>query len=74
MWKTGALLIHGKVYHYEVKVYEVGSEFGIDGGKISKVWVSCEGKAVLNYDRGWDVEPVSEEAELALAILMKEHN
>ena len=34
MWKTGAMLIKGKVYKYQVKVYEVGSEFGIDGGNV----------------------------------------
>ncbi|WP_337487801.1 DUF7678 domain-containing protein [Phascolarctobacterium faecium] len=74
MWKTGAMLIKGKVYKYQVKVYEVGSEFGIDGGKISKAWISLDGKAVVNYDRGWDIEPVDEDAEIALAILIKEHN
>ena len=74
MWKTGAMLIKGKVYKYQVKVYEVGSEFGFDGGKISKAWISLDGKAVVNYDRGWDIEPVDEGAEIALAILIKEHN
>ena len=74
MWKTGAMLIKGKVYKYQVKVYEVGSEFGIDGGKISKALISLDGKAVVNYDRGWDIEPVDEGAEIALAILIKEHN
>ena len=74
MWKTGAMLIKGKVYKDQVKGYEVGSEFGIDGGKISKAWISLDGKAVVNYDRGWDIEPVDEGAEIALAILIKEHN
>ena len=74
MCKTGAMLIKSKVYKYQVKVYEVGSEFGIDGGKISKAWISLGGKAVVNYDRGWDIEPVDEGAEIALAILIKEHN
>ena len=70
MWKTGAMLIKGKVYKYQVRVYEVG----IDGGKISKAWISLDGKAVVNYDRGWDIERVDEGAEIALAILIKEHN
>ena len=59
MWKTGAMLIKGKVYKYQVKVYEVGSEFGIDGGKISKAWISLDGKAVVNYDRGCIVARLS---------------
>ena len=74
MWKEGAILVRGKVYHYEVKVYTYGSEYGIEGGKISKLLIREGGKEVASYDRGWDVEPTSEETELALAILIKEHN
>ena len=74
MWKEGAILVSGKVYHYEVKVYSSGSEYGIEGGKISKAYVSRDGVAILNYERGWDLEPVDEGAALALGILMKEYN
>lgn len=74
MWKEGAILVRNKVYHYEVKVYSSGSEYGIEGGKISKLLIREGGKEVASYDRGWDVEPTSEEAGLALAILIKEHN
>ena len=74
MWRTGAMLIHGKVYKFQVKIYKVGSQYGIDGGKISKLWISCEYMVVASYERGWDVKPASEDAELALAILIKEHN
>jgi len=74
MWRTGAMLIRGKVYKYQVKVYEAGSEYGIEGGKISKAYVSRDGIAVVNYDRGWNLEPVDEGAALALGILLKEHN
>ena len=74
MWKSGAMLIHGKVYKFQAKVYEVGSEYGIDGGKISKLWISCEDMIVASYERGWDVKPASEGAELAVAILMEEYN
>ena len=74
MWKSGAMLIHGKVYKFQAKVYKVDSKYGIDGGKISKLWISCEDMVVASYERGWDVKPTSEGAELAVAILMKEHN
>lgn len=74
MWKTGSMLIHGKVYHYQVKVSNEGSVFGIDGGKIFKVWITLGEDEVMCYDRGWDVEPQDEDTELALAILLKEHN
>ena len=74
MWKEGAILIRGKVYKYQAKVYEKGSEYGIEGGRVSKVMIKHDGEIVVNYDRGWDVEPESEGAELALAIILKENN
>ena len=37
MWKEGTILISGKGYRYWVKHYEEGSQFGIDGGRISKL-------------------------------------
>ena len=52
MWKEGAILVRGKVYHYEVKVYSSGSEYGIEGGKISKLLIREGGKEVASYDRG----------------------
>jgi len=33
-----------------------------------------DGEIIANYDRGWDIEPLDSDAEIALAILMKEHN
>lgn len=74
IWKEGAILIRGKVYKYQAKVYEEGSEYGIEGGRVSKVMIKHDGEIVVNYDRGWDVEPESEGAELALAIILKENN
>ena len=57
MWKKGTLNINGNTYFYEIKVYEGGSRFGIDGGKISKLWMSENSCTVCNYDRGWDIKP-----------------
>jgi hypothetical protein len=75
MWREGAMVLgKGNIYHYEIKVYEEPSEYGIAGGKISKLLIKQDGKEVASYDRGWDKEPTSEEAEIALAILLKEHN
>ena len=74
MWTTGAILIKGKVYKYQVKHYVEGSQFGIENGKISKLFVTREGEIVLTYERGWDVKPVDEDSELCLAVLMKKYN
>lgn len=59
---------------YWVKQYETGSEYGIDGGRISKLEIRIDDRKVCHYDRGWDIKPTCAEAEAALAILMKEFN
>ena len=74
MWKEGAILIGGKGYRYWVKYYEEGSQFGIDGGRISKLMIKRGGEIVCNYDRGGDGEAGDEDTEFALAILLKDYN
>ena len=37
-----------------------GSIHGIDGGRISKLWMSRDGRTVVSYDRGWDIRPDAE--------------
>ena len=74
MWKEGAILIRGNVYKYQAGVYEEGSEYGIEGGRVHRVMIKHDGEIVVNYDRGWDVEPESEGAKLALAVILKENN
>lgn len=59
---------------YWIKVYEEGSRFGINNGKISKLMLKLDGEIIANYDRGWDIKPTCEEANLALCILLSEHN
>ena len=57
-------------FQYEVKVYETGSQYGINEGRISKLYLKGdEGQA--NYDRGWDIEPTTPEAEKAVQILLE---
>lgn len=46
MWKEGIIGYEGKRYKYYVKAYEEGSEFGIDGGRISKLDILHDGKSV----------------------------
>ena len=73
-WKEGSIGIHGKAYHYWIKQYATGSEYGIDGGRISKLMIRRQGDIVCNYDRGWDVEPVDEDTQLALDIILHTEN
>lgn len=62
-------------YHYWVKHYDEPSEtYGINGGRISKLMIKIDGETVCNYDRGWDIHPTCKEAEMALCILLENHN
>ena len=74
MWREGTIIINKKGYRYWVKHFDEGSQFGIDGGRISKATLKISGEVVYNYDRGLDVPPRNEAAEMALAILMHEYN
>ena len=56
--------IEGRIddYTYQAKVYACGSQFGINDGNISKLWIchTATREVVVNYDRGWDIEPTDE--------------
>lgn len=56
-WHEGTIGIpqkdgSSKIAHYWVKVFEGGTEWGINGGKISKLSIKIDGEWVANYDRG----------------------
>ena len=53
MWHTETI---GE-YEVCVKYYSEGSQYGINGGKVSKLEIRQLGQIVANYDRGWDVAP-----------------
>jgi len=44
---------------FQAKVYDEGSEFGINEGRVSKLWVCNEAQRqiIMCYERGWDVSP-----------------
>ena len=64
------------VAHYWAKVYDEPSCYGIDEGRISKLTIKINGKTVVNYDRGWDIEPDENDAAtmIAYSICIKEYN
>jgi hypothetical protein len=57
----------GKIgcYRFQAKVYDTGSKFGINKGRVSKldVWNEFAGvpETDFRYDRGWDKKPESDE-------------
>ena len=75
MWAEGSIKVGDSIFHYWVKHYEEPSgDYGIDGGRISKLMLKRNGGIAYNYDRGPDIEPVDEETALAFSILLKEYN
>lgn len=65
----------GEIVNWQLKAYDEPSELhGINGGKISKLYMQQDGKTVFNYDRGLDVEAQTEAATLTLAILLNAYN
>mgnify|MGYP006988865464 FL=1 len=74
MWSKGSIEIDGTEVQYWVKHFEEGSEWGIDGGRISKLECRANGKTILSYDRGWDMEPETELDYQAFAILTERFN
>ena len=79
LWKEGTIGIpvkggKTKIAHYWAKVYDEGSEYGINEGRISKLRINIDGETVVNYDRGWDVQPVDEDTQLAYEILVHTEN
>ena len=46
-------------FDFKVKHYAQPSAFGIDEGRISKLWMGSRisYRAIAAYDRGWDVLP-----------------
>lgn len=59
---TADLWLRGRVksldgYRFVAKVFDGGSQFGICGGRVSKLTIKHRGDEVLNYERGWDLRP-----------------
>ena len=83
MWHEGTIGIpltskgkETKIVHYWVKAYDEGSEFGINGGRISKLMIKIDGQTVVSYDRGWDIEPDENDQTIMVAysICLQEYN
>ena len=55
-WTVGTAACGGVEYKFNVKHYDEPSVFGINHGRISKLWLrrQRETRAVLSFDRGWE--------------------
>lgn len=59
MWKHGEY----NGFSWCIKVFQEGSRFGINNGRISKLWIQRKQnkEEVANYDRGWDIKPFDDD-------------
>lgn len=74
MISKGVMDINGAAVKYDVKHFEEGSDWGIDGGKVSKLECKANGEVLLRYDRGWDIEPHTELGYKVYAMMMADFN
>ena len=71
-WIKGKAKTARGEYEFLAKVYDEGSCYGIRHGRVSKLWISKNGKFAANYDRGWDTRPTDKGAKEALAGILEE--
>lgn len=61
-------------YQFEAKIFPVGSQDGIGGGRISKLHVYNLGEEVMSYQRGWDapdLKPKTREEKKVLKTILQ---
>lgn len=66
-------------YKFQAKLFDEGSEYGINGGRVSKLSIRKKrtmqeksdflSDCIVNYDRGWDIEPKEEYTECYNAVM-----
>jgi hypothetical protein len=74
MWRKGKIKVENRTIQYWIKSFDLGSPYGIDEGRISKLMLKRDGQIIANFDRGWDIEPIDAIAKATLEILMKKYN
>jgi len=67
---------HGKINgcEYWVKHYSEPSVYGINEGKVSKLSVKRNDREIISYERGWDLEPQTDEDRAVLAAILEKYN
>jgi hypothetical protein len=70
MWTKGE--ING--YKYEAKVYDEGSDYGINEGRISKLGIRKGGKELYLYERGLCFDRLDAEGREVYEQILKKYN
>ena len=75
VWTMATASVDGKEFRIQMVRFDEPSKFGIRKGRISKLWVgSADGVEVINYDRGWDIRPATDEVKALLKEITKQFN
>lgn len=74
LWKKAEITYKKKTYTVTFKSYKEGSQFGINGGRISKLTITRNKEEVCNYDRGWDKKPADKETTAVLEAVLDNEN
>ncbi len=72
-WVTGKAIGYDDA-EVQVKIFAQGSEYGLEGGRISKLWLRDNKtyKVLANFDRRWDQKPKGKKDMLYVAMMIKE--
>lgn len=73
-WTHGTATVNGTVYRFDVKHFDEGSDWGLKGGCISKLDIVADGDYLVNFDRGWDRRPQTEETKAIFKALVARFN
>jgi len=78
MWKNGEIEYNKATYTYQMKQFEVGSKYGINGGRISKLEIcrKIDGKEeiVYQYCRELVIPPIDEDVSTVLQYIIDKYN
>lgn len=58
-WVKGE--VNNGEFTFEAQLFDAGSHYGINNGRVSKLGIYKGGEWIVNYDRGWDIEPRTEQ-------------
>lgn len=74
LWRQGKITLGDYVFSFEAKIFDEPSQFGINEGCISKLFVKQQGSRdyIISYDRGWDKKPRTELGKILLSIITTE--
>jgi len=58
-------------FKYYAKLYDTGSKYGINKGRVSKLTVVGLSGDIISFDRGWEKKPHTDEERKILKALLK---